>query len=67
MQRLARMMDDLDDVLAIAGAASSHAYLLIIVLSVVLVVLATLVLGPTGLLVSLAVSGAAIGAATLHH
>lgn len=66
MQRLVQMMDDLDDWLGVIGAASSYVYLLIIALSVMLVFVATLVLGPTGLFVALLVSGAAIGAATLQ-
>lgn len=62
--RLARLMDDLDDVLGIVSAASSHLYVVIILLCIALVILATLALGPAGLFASLLASGAAIGVAT---
>lgn len=70
MQRLAQMMDDLDDVLGVFSAASSYSYILIVALSIALVIVAGLAFGAVGLLVSLLVSGAAIGAATSqtrHH
>ena len=63
MQRLLRIMDDLDDVFGVLSAASSRAYLLIVFLSIALIVSATLTQGMRGLLVSLLICGVAVAAA----
>lgn len=65
MFNIIRFFDELDDVFGILGAASSGAYLLIIFLSIVLTITATLSLGLRGLFVSLLVCGVSISVATL--
>ena len=64
MYQLIRIMDDLDDIFGILGAASSRTYVLIIFLSLALVFSATLALGMRGLLASLLFCGIAVSAAT---
>ena len=60
-----RIMDTLDDLMGIVSAASSSAYLLIIFLTVVLGISATLTQGLRGLVASLLIGGVAVAAATL--
>ncbi len=64
MQQLARLMDDFDDMLGVCSAASSPAFILIAFLSIVLLLVATAVLGITGFGGGLLAVGAATGAAT---
>lgn len=64
---IVRIFDEIDDMLGIVNAANSGAYVLIVVLSLVLLVLATLTEGLRGLLVSILVCGAAISAAGLSR
>lgn len=66
MQRLVRLMDDLDDVLGVVSAAASFGYILIIILSALLVLVGALALGLPGFVAAALLSGAAIGAATIH-
>lgn len=63
--RVVRMMDDLDDLMGIVSAASSGAYVLIVFLTIVLAISATVSLGLRGLLLSLLIGGVAVSAATL--
>ena len=65
MFRVARIIDELDDVLGIIGAATSGAYVLIVFLSIILAVSATVTMGLRGLLGSLLIGGVAVSAATL--
>ncbi|MDH3647150.1 MAG: hypothetical protein OER80_10275 [Gammaproteobacteria bacterium] len=65
MQQLVRIIDDLDDVFGILGAASSGAYLLIVFLSLALVFFATVTLGMRGFLGALLFCGVAVSAATV--
>lgn len=65
MFRLARIMDELDDLRGMFRAAGSGAYVFIVFLIILMAVLATLTLGLRGLLVSSLVGGVAIAAATL--
>ena len=65
MLNVIRFFDEIDDVFGILSAARSGAYLLIIFLSIVLTITATLSLGLQGLFISLLVCGVSISAATL--
>ncbi len=64
MFRVARLIDEFDDMLGIVRAASSIAYIVIVFLSIVLLISATLSLGLSGLMMSILIGGAAISAAT---